>query len=220
MSKSAVGIFDGFYTEFVQFLVMSGKEELRDQFDIYLDELLDYASQELVEGHTLTKPVRKKKMSDIDQSMREQRDIALDYTESVSNVGNDYDIERLKRSFLKSNPFIKDFSGPKNKKKQLYSDLFEHLDKVANDLSLLLESDAESFEGMITSAYPDREEAENILEKNFEYTNTIKSYGDHISLSMVPERVISFSDDIVPVIEEAERRLEARISQDLDRIYD
>jgi hypothetical protein len=198
---------------------MSGKEALRTQFDKYLNELMGYARQELVEGHTLTKPVRKKKMDEIDQSMHDQRDLALDYAEHLSDTGQQYDLDRIKTDFLSTNPFIQNFSGPRHMEEDLHSDLLEHLGEVANDLSALLDSDKDSFDGMMKDVYPVRDDAEQVLEKNFEYTDTIKGYGDHLNPKIGPVSVISFNDDILPVIERGEQRLETRISRDLDQIY-
>jgi hypothetical protein len=203
----------GFFEE----LFLSGKTAVEQKFNGYLDEMLEYAAQELVEDHIFTKGVRKREMDKIDGEMRQQCGVTLDYAEEM--LKDDVNNQEKFEDFLNSNPFLRHFSGPEDIEKRLKGELLDHFQEVSEDLALMLESDSEDFPGMMRDAYKDREEAEAVLEKNFSYADTIKDYGSYLDTSIGPVTVVDFSEDIMPVIDEGRERLEETLSDDLDRIY-
>lgn len=197
---------------------MSGKNVLQQKFDGYLDDLLDYAREELVESHTFTRSIRQREMERIDYEMRQQRDVALNYAEDMAR--GDANREHYVQQFLGSNPFLRHFSGPESVEENLKNDLIEHFEKVSEDLVPLIESNEDEFEGMVKDAHEGREEAQRVLEENFNYTDIIKGYGPYLNTNIGPFIVVNFVDEILPVIEEGREKLEQELSKDLDEIYD
>lgn len=197
---------------------MSGKQELAEKFDEYLDDLAEHAHRELVEGHTFTRSARRREIDQILGDMRTQRDIILDYAEEISK--DDPDDKKYVEKFLSSNPFLKYFTGPKKIEEELKADLVEHFKKISNTVSRLLDSEAEDFASMVQTVFPNRIEAENKLEEIFDHSESIKDYGEYLDTSVGPFTVVNFSEDILPVIEESERMLDRNIRRDLDHVYE
>lgn len=191
------------------------RDTVEDRFDDYLDEMLGYARDELV-GNSIN-PVRHREMRTIETEMYQQRDIALDYAEDIAAGKKDARYRTRVQTFLGTNPFLRHYSG--RREHDLKQDLTDHFTSVAEDLAPLMETDADTFDQAMRDAYPDRSDAEDVLEQNFGYIDTITDYTDGMDVKLGPLTLVDFSTDIQPVIEQGQRRLERKIARDLDDIY-
>ncbi len=192
-----------------------GRDSIADKFEDYLDEMLGYAHEQLVEGHV--NPLRSMELQRIEREIRKQRDAVLDCAEELADGADEPPEEHVDR-FLKHSPFTRYYHG--DDEEGLEQSLADQFREMVEDLVPIVDQDTDQFGEALRAAYPDRGEAQDVLEKNFQYVDTVKEYTDGMNLRVGPFTIIDFGEDIRPVIEEGEDQLKDRMNEDLDEIYD
>lgn len=220
------------------------KQVVRDKFDDYLDEMIgpgSVAYQQFVEPHTVTRGIRKRKLQQLRRDLEKQRDLILEYAETCLTADDDADIRRdadaavdgaaddvnthqYVNRFLDTNPFLNEFTVDRSVVDQVHATMTEHFFYITDELQDLLDTDipddADNAFGALLRGTYDKEEAKQVLQKNFTYTDQLKDYKQHISLGWKGLLMsTSFADDIWPVFEKGEQQLGKKITEELDEIY-
>jgi hypothetical protein len=74
---------------------------------------------------------------------------------------------------------------------------------------------------LLKGTYDTFDEAKNILQKNFAYTDQLLEFKDRISLGWKGVlTTVSFTNDIWPVLEQGKQELGEKIADDLQDIYE
>lgn len=227
--------------------ISRNKQVVRDKFDTYLDEMIgpdSVAYERFVEGHHVTRVLRKKKLRQLRTDLKEQRDIILDYAEACLTADEDADILRDPEAvladdaptddvdtstyvdrFLDTNPFLNEFAIDPHVADDIHAAMIEHFFYITDQLQELLATgvpdDADDAWGaLLRETYDTVDTAKDVLQQNFAYTNQLKDYRDDISLGWKGLlTTASFTDDVWPVLEKGEEQLGRKIAEELDGIY-
>lgn len=191
-----------------------GRDVIDQKFEEYLQEMMEYARQELVEGHL--NPLRSRELYRIKQAILRQHDAVLDCVEALADGAEEPSEEHVER-FVENSPFLRYYHG--SDPDGLKQELEQQFREMVVDLVPIVQEDADSFDDALRNAYPDRDEAHNVLRENFRHVDLITDYTDGMDVKLGPFTVVDFSEEIQPVIMEGEERLEEEMDDDLDEIY-
>ncbi|MDY6778828.1 MAG: hypothetical protein SVU32_09255 [Candidatus Nanohaloarchaea archaeon] len=154
------------------------------------------------------------KVMSIKEQMQKQGTIVIEYAEARSR-GED-DLEVYERPFLRSNPVLERYEGPREE--ELRDQLVTHFHQVGEDLAPLMDADidpaTDDFYDALRAEYT-REEAKQVIENNFEQAKTFKEYESGLSFDSPG---IS-RDQVIDIIETGEDRLKQEIYREIDRAY-
>lgn len=144
----------------------------------------------------------------IQREMRTQGDIVVKYAAAIAGETNDK--ARLEQEFLETNPVYQRYDG--NDTEELEEHLLDHFRTVGNDLAPLVASDVDDFWGALRAEYS-REEAEKILDRNFDQAATFKRYRHDLFASQ------TLGKRVIGVLEKAENRMKSYLKNELDQTY-
>ncbi|MFB6298590.1 MAG: hypothetical protein ABEH56_08735 [Salinirussus sp.] len=145
----------------------------------------------------------------INDEMYDQGELVVDYAAAVA--AGDADRMAYEREFLETNPVYTRYSGDRTA--ELESHLLDHFEAVAADLAPLVASETDDFWVALREEF-DREQAEEIVDRQFSQAETFKQYRDGIFSS---ERL---GDRVIDVVETAEARFKQQLHEELAAVYD
>lgn len=222
---------------------MMSREAVETEFDLFFDEMIDFAKQEMSPTRTMsgiTVPVAdstikevmgdqiEESMEEVQEDMEQQRDIVLNYAEDIAE-GADSDTTRhqYEETFLQTNPVYKNYEGPREE--ELRTELLGHLDEVAEDLAPVIDAPEDDFWDAMTATVPTYEEARDLLNKHFSQAETFREYQSGIDMEDEVEVgksiftktfTVDYTDEAIRVIEEGEAHLRSDIDDRLQDAYD
>lgn len=200
--------------------VETRKEQVGETFQYYLQELHRYAVDEhmgFVERFFGSGTLNEVK-EDIETQAGTVIDAAADYAVNETPPAGYH------TQFLDSNPFYQHYTG--RDEQGLEDALTAHFDTVVEDAAPLFDVDVDdpTFGNLMQEAYDTRETAEQMLEKNFEYAETLETYASDMYVVDAGWFNIvnpsSFERTVMPKVKDAENWLwENVIEEDLNDIY-
>lgn len=215
---------------------------MENQFDKYLNEMMDYAQDALSEQQggglfgSIVSFGASMKMDGVRRDMETQRDAVLDYASEIAqgaapdpdtvtsydhrpHQGYSHVDHAPTQQFLQTNPFLGMLPEDSASRSALQEELLSHYNDVAYDVGDVLQEDGDSFGELMQNAYTERDDAEAVLKKNFETAKTIATYAEDMSLGFLGDMFANFENDVQPLIEDGEEYLWDVIDEDLDEIY-
>lgn len=210
-----------------------GKEAVRNQLHIFLDDVTEYAIEEMkplniiglgfLPGNSFWKYVLssliKKEINVIKISLQNEFNLIVNLAEEMAE-GQDPDPDKYRDRFLASDFFFQNYHG--DRKGEFEEVMMNRLEEVARDMAPIIEADKEDFWASIADAY-EKHEAEEILAYHFSFTEkqVVNEFDDGISLKFQLAGPIRFdyTNEAMRVLPKAEGYLREQMMKKLDDVY-
>ncbi|MFP4632220.1 MAG: hypothetical protein ACLFMT_02130 [Halobacteriales archaeon] len=208
-----------------------GKEAVRNQLHVFLDDVMEYALQEFkplaviglgfLPGNSIAKlllsPLIKKELNVIKITLQNEFNTILDLSEDMKD--GDSDPSRYRDRFLANDFFYQNYHG--DRADEFEEVLEQRLEEVAEDLEPLLDAEADDFWEALVETY-ERGEAKDMLTYHFSFTEKLaKDFGDGMKLTFKLGLIkFDYTNEAVRVLPYAESSLREQILERLDEEYE
>jgi len=211
-----------------------GKEAVRNQLHIFLDDVTEYAIEEMkplniiglgfLPGNRFWKyvlsPLIKKEINVIKISLQNEFNLIVNLAEEMTEE-EDPDASKYRDRFLASDFFFQNYHG--DREGEFEEVMMTRLEEVARDMAPIIEADKEDFWASIADAY-EKHEAEEILAYHFSFTEkqVVNEFDDGISLKFQLAGPIRFdyTNEAMRVLPNAEGYLREQMMSKLDEVYE
>lgn len=210
-----------------------GKEAVRNQLHIFLDDVTEYAIEEMkplniiglgfLPGNSFWKfvlsPLIKREINVIKISLQNEFNLIVNLAEEMAE-GEDPDPEKYRDRFLASDFFFQNYEG--EEKDEFEEVMMNRLEEVARDMAPIIEADREDFWSSITEAY-EKHEAEEILAYHFSFTEKqiVNEFDDGLKLKfqLIGPIRFDYTNEALRVLPKAEGYLREQMMKKLDEVY-
>lgn len=204
---------------------------LERRFDEYVDHVMYEALEEMeplrvVSGHSLpgnsaaksvARPIIESEVERFHRSISDQFEVVLDYAEMEAR-GESYEFTEYQTQFLDNDVFIESCRDP-----AMRDDLIERIEVMGEDMCRMMETREPSFWDAAYEAF-DVDEAYQLVDYHFGYSDTLRDYEPHLELEAEVGRgpfsaSFEYTDEALRVIEHGETSLRNRLERRVEDVF-
>jgi len=210
-----------------------GKGLVREQLHVFIDDVSEYIRGDFrplalfglggLPGNGLLRkllsPVITEEVNKVQVALQNQFNTILDAAEEVHNEGvENADLSKYYQRMLDAELVYQNYEGEKQEKFE--EDIKRRLDEAAEDLSPLIETDANEFWEALVETY-DRSEAHELFEYHFTYYDRLLSeYGDGLKMTTDTLVPINYTKEAERLYPEAERMVLETLKEGYDEEFE
>ncbi|MDZ7689529.1 MAG: hypothetical protein U5J64_12625 [Halobacteriales archaeon] len=204
------------------------EEAVRRQFDVFIERMDRYVSEEVNPLNTIDSRIRLPKGA-VNAALRpfvrrEVDSVGSSFERKFSIVvdcaGGD-SVEERRDEYLHTDAFY--VNADAEVREELGRELIESLRTMADNIRPLVESEKDSFWDAVVDVY-DEEGAKRAIRDGFDYSKTARKYADDVDLTVTVRagllsKEIEYTDEAVRALTVAEKRLRRDVTADIEQIY-